>query len=85
MQLLPAIPIEILLTEIIADESPSFQLRHSSTSLFSLFLLEQAGPYREQVERAVGLRRRGRNAPNIYTACAEARRWQEEQAKAAGR
>ena len=47
---------------------------------FSKRLLEQAGPNREQTERAIELRKRGRNAPNPYAARAEARRWQEEQA-----
>lgn len=34
---------------------------------------------RKGVERAVDLRRRIVKQPNIYAACAEARRWQEEQ------
>ena len=49
---------------------------------FGKRLLERAGRYREQVEQFIDQRRRGRNAPNIYAACAEARRWQEEQAQA---
>ncbi len=34
----------------------------------------------EQAERTMDLRRRIRHQPNILAACAEARRWQEEQA-----
>lgn len=39
-----------------------------------------AGRNAEQVERAIELRRRGRNAPTPEAARAEARRWQDEQA-----
>ena len=48
---------------------------------FAKRLLDRAGPYREQVERDVDLRRRIVKAANRYAACAEARRWQEEQAQ----
>lgn len=49
---------------------------------FAANMLSRARPEnREQAERAVDLRRRIVKQPSIYAACAEARRWQEEQAK----
>lgn len=51
---------------------------------FAARLLERAGRNKEQAERAVDLRRRGRTAPNMYSAQAAARQWQEEQAQVGG-
>ena len=49
---------------------------------FAANILSRARPEnRDQAERAVNLRRRIVKQPNIYAACAEARRWQEEQAQ----
>ena len=49
---------------------------------FAANMLSRARPEnRDQAERAVNLRRRIVKQPNIYAACAEARRWQEEQAQ----
>jgi len=48
---------------------------------FATRVLERAGPNRDQAERAVDLRRRVRKAANMHAACAEARQWQEEQAR----
>jgi hypothetical protein len=49
---------------------------------FAAQLRSRAGRNVEQVERAIELRRRGRQAPTPEAARAEARRWQEEQAQA---
>ena len=78
--------IGVLKTYPAFDRTVGWQLAFAKDlDTFEKRLLERAGRYREQVERAVELRRRGMNAPNIYAACAEARHWQEEQAQAAGR
>ena len=67
------------------DRTAGWQLAFAKDlDTFEQQLLERAGRYREQVERGIELRRRGMNAPNRYAACAEARRWQEEQATASG-
>jgi len=49
--------------------------------IFAARILERAGSNRERAERAVDLRRRGRNAATMEAAQAEALRWQEEQAQ----
>ena len=49
---------------------------------FAASILSRVRPEnRDQAERAVDLRRRIIRQPNIYAACAEARRWQAEQAE----
>jgi len=44
-------------------------------------MLERAGRSRERAERAIDLRRRGRNAATLEAARAAARQWQEEEAQ----
>ena len=62
------------------DRTVGWQLAFAKDiDTFAERLLERAGPNRPQAERNVELRRRGRGAANIYAACAEARKWQEEQ------
>jgi len=49
---------------------------------FAASILGRARPEnRKEAEKAVDLRRRVHKQPNIYAACAEARRWQQEQSE----
>ena len=48
---------------------------------FAEQLLERGGRDNPQVQRNIELRRRVRKTANIHAACAEARKWQEEQAQ----
>ena len=48
---------------------------------FAARMLERAGRNRERAERAIDLRRRGRNAATLEAARAAARQWQEEEAQ----
>ena len=77
--------IGVLETYPAFDRTVGWQLAFAKDlDAFAKRLLERAGPYREQVERMIELRRRGMNAPNPDRARAEARQWQEEQAQATG-
>lgn len=74
--------IGVLETYPAFDRTAGWQLAFAKDlDTFEKQLLERVGLNQDQVKRAVDLRRRGMNAPNRYAACAEARRWQEEQAR----
>ena len=74
--------IGVLETYPAFDRTIGWQLAFAKDlEAFEKRLLDRAGPFREQVKQAIDLRRRGLNASNIYDACAEAQRWQEEQAQ----
>ncbi len=62
------------------DRTQGWQLAFAKDiDTFSNNILARAGQNRKAAEKAVELRRRVRIQPNIYSACAEARKWQDEQ------
>ena len=75
--------IGVLETSPAFDRTQGWRLAFAKDiEAFAANILSRAQPEnRDQAERAVNLRRRIVKQPNIYAACAEARRWQEEQAQ----